>query len=57
MKKIVRNLSTLVTLICLGVLLTNPLQAQSEKIELRVMSYNIHRGGTFHLKQPFVQNS
>ena len=41
----------------IATMIVMPLQIQAEESTLRVMSYNIHRGGTIHLKQPLSQTA
>ena len=48
-------LGALVGIIVLG--LISPVHAESEEESIRVMSYNIHRGGVVMLKQPLSQTA
>ena len=60
-EKIMNN--TIRTKISIGILLAagagfvTPLHAQSEESNVRVMTYNIHRGGVVMLKQPLSQTA
>ena len=45
------------TLFLLSVYIGSPLHLQAEESTLRVMSYNIHRGGVVMLKQPLSQTA
>ena len=45
------------TLFLLSLYLASPIQGQAEESTLRVMSYNIHRGGVVMLKQPLSQTA
>ena len=44
-------------LTAVGAVFVTPLHAQAEESTLRVMSYNIHRGGVVMLKQPLSQTA
>ena len=44
-------------LAAVGAAFSSPRNAQAEESTLRVMSYNIHRGGTVYLKQPLSQTA
>ena len=39
----------------IAAMIVTPLHVRAEESSLRVMSYNIHRGGVVHLKQPLSQ--
>ncbi len=41
----------------IAAMIVNPLHVQAEESTLRVMSYNIHRGGVVMLKQPLSQTA
>ena len=41
----------------IGLILFCSVHAETEEKSLRVMSYNIHRGGVVHLKQPLSQTA
>ena len=56
MKKTVRIITALAILAALASAIT-PLHAQAEEPTLRVMSYNIHRGGIICNKQPLSQTA
>ena len=43
--------------VVLAARIVTPLHAEAEKSMLRVMSYNIHRGGVVMLKQPLSQTA
>ena len=43
--------------VVLAALIVTPLHVQAEESTLRVMSYNIHRGGVVMLKQPLSQTA
>ena len=45
------------TLFLLSLYLASPVQGQTKEPTLRVMSYNIHRGGVVMLKQPLSQTA
>jgi exodeoxyribonuclease III len=45
------------TLFLLGFYIGSPMQGQTKEPTLRVMSYNIHRGGVVMLKQPLSQTA
>jgi len=52
-----RLLAMIGMLFAVGLALGSPLQLQAEESTLRVMSYNIHRGGVVMLKQPLSQTA
>ena len=54
MKKTIRTMRSIGMLIAIGLAFISPLYAQTEQSTLRVMTYNIYRGGTMH-KQPLSQ--
>jgi len=54
MKKAIRTITALGMLFAVGVAFVTPLHAQTEESSVKVMSYNIHRGGTM-LGQPLFQ--
>jgi endonuclease/exonuclease/phosphatase family metal-dependent hydrolase len=41
----------------IAAMIVTPLHVRAEESTLRVMSYNIHRGGVVHLKQPLSQTA
>ena len=41
----------------IAAMIVMPLHVRAEESTLRVMSYNIHRGGVVHLKQPLSQTA
>ena len=41
----------------IAAMIVTPLHVRAEESSLRVMSYNIHRGGVVHLKQPLSQTA
>ncbi|MGB2561146.1 MAG: endonuclease/exonuclease/phosphatase family protein, partial [Akkermansiaceae bacterium] len=58
MKKTIRTIATAAMLLAAGVALVTPVHAEeSAESTLRVMSYNIHRGGIICNKQPLSQTA
>ena len=57
MKRTTRTIAALGMLLTLGSVFANSLHAQSEEFSVKVMSYNIHRGGVVYLKQPLSQTA
>ena len=56
MKKTIRTITALAMLTAAGAPFVTPVHAEEPaESTLRVMSYNIHRGGTVYLKQPLSQ--
>ena len=43
--------------VALAMAVVMPLYAQTEAVSVRVMSYNLHRGGVVMLKQPLSQTA
>lgn len=57
MNKTIRKITLTGTLLAAVTSIITPLHAQAEESTLRVMSYNIHRGGIIHKKQPLSQTA
>ncbi len=57
MNKTIRKITLTGTLLAAMASVITPLHAQAEESTLRVMSYNIHRGGIVMLKQPLSQTA
>lgn len=55
MKRTVRTIAAFGLLLTLASVFADSLHAQSEELSVKVMSYNIHRGGVVYLKQPLSQ--
>ena len=51
------SLFSLILKFAFGLVLICPVHAQTQKENIRVMSYNIHRGGVVMLKQPLSQTA
>lgn len=56
MKKAIRTITAIGMLLAVGTVLVTPLSAQSEGSSVKVMSYNIYRGGTMR-GQPLSQTA
>ncbi len=56
MKKTICTMSTIGMLFAIGAAFVTPLHAQTEESSVRVMSYNIYRGGTMR-RQPLSQTA
>ncbi len=54
MKKAIRTITAIGMLFAVGPVFVTPLHAQTEESSVKVMSYNIYRGGTMH-RQPLSQ--
>jgi exodeoxyribonuclease-3 len=57
MKKTICTITTIGMLLAVGSAFVAPLHAQTDESSLRVMSYNIHRGGIICNKQPLSQTA
>ena len=57
MKRLIRFIVDFAILLGGGLLSVVTLSAKPEEQSVRVMSYNIHRGGVVHLKQPLSQTA
>ena len=57
MKKKNSTIKAVAMLIAAGAAFGTPLHAQTEASSVRVMTYNIHRGGVVMLKQPLSQTA
>lgn len=56
MKKTIRTITAIGMLFAVGLAFVTPLHAQSEESSVKVMSYNIYRGGTMR-RQPLSQTA
>jgi len=57
MMKAVRTIIAAGVFVAHGMAVVMPLHAQTEAASVRVMTYNLHRGGVVILRQPLSQTS
>jgi len=57
MRKTIRKITVVVMLFAVASAFGSRANASDEASQVRVMSYNIHRGGTVYLKQPLSQTA